>query len=457
MSDLKSLIGRLNFLGGQRSLMGTARRFTLGAAKAARGPTEALQNQIKGISEIAAFVEAEASSWVEPEDFAQGRGGPFDACDLRHWLVLAERAGVPAIEARPILTLTEAEISAISQKIQIPDSAARTIRNGLAKAFPEASLPSETPEDRIDPGAVYERLFTAMDDVPWDWMVRSNISGSSMLKALAGSGVIGNGNEGSRLSDDVEVGAGWVSHGNRRRVDATDNRFIETFVRGHKGEIHFLARPWVEASRRITGEDPHRHGSPFAGKGEWPAEWRVFVTNGQVTGVGSYYGWIGEVTAENAHHALEAARLAQKIVDEAVRIGAATRLMDMEILRNGPGKEKQENNAVMREMLEVHPADGVSCTLDFLETKDGLVLLEGGPAHTLIGGAHPVAFAGHGLRPEISPGYCDCSGVALALAPGVCLGDLKTWRNADTRETVLSWTDAERLAAGYHRENAPSP
>lgn len=457
--DIKTLIGRLNFMGTQQSLMGTARKLALQTAKLARGPAAAMRAQVEGIMEIEAQVTAEAASWADPEAIMDGTPGPFDTCDLRHWLNLAERAGVPYIPAKQILSLTEDELEAIDQKIANPPHVARRIAKGMRDAFPEVtdemiSNEREKQKSKPDPRQISAQLYDAMDEVPLDWMVRSNLAGSSMLKALAGSGVIGDGREGSKLADGIEVGAGWVQQGNRRRIDATDGRFIDTFACGHKPEIHYLARPWMETSRRVTGEDPHRHGTPFAGKAEWPSEWRVFVTNGKITGVSSYYGWIGDITPENAYRALEAVDLAQKIVDEAKSIGAAPRLMDLELLRMGP----RVDEPLSRQVLETWPADGVSCSLDFIETTDGMMLLEGGPTHTMLGGGHPCAFAGHNIQKETGL-FCDCTGVALKMAEHVLMADPKTWRPGVSSDGVLSWEEARALAAQFNpeAEGSPSP
>src|SRR5690606_5906914 len=115
---------------------------------------------------------------------------------------------------------------------------------------------------------------------------------------------------------NLEIGPGWVRNGNRRRVNVSDKRTIKAAAEG-PGFLIFLARPWVESSRYIEAPDPHREGSPFAGKGIWPAEWRAFVENGEVVGVASYYGWADQATPETARTALEVRALAQKIVDEA--------------------------------------------------------------------------------------------------------------------------------------------
>jgi len=443
MHDLKTLIGKLNFMGAQQDLGRTTRRLALSTAALFRGPARKARETVEAIAKTEALHDAELASWLEPEDVGAGKAGPFDACDLRIWLLLARRAGVPAVPAREILSLSEDELSAISQKIQIPDFIAKAISRDAQRAFPDASARAEEPE--IDVAAVIDRTFDAMDEVPADHIVRSHISGPSTLKALAGSGVLESGADSMVLDHNLEVGPGWVRHGNRRRVDATDSRFVDTFARGHKPRIHYLARPWVEASRHGVAEDPHRHGTPFAGKGRWPMEWRVFVENGQVTGVACYYGWVGEATPENARNALEATRLAQKIVDAAKAQGLASRWMDLELARAQTAGQ-DVNNPALKDALARFGADGIHCTLDFIETDNGVVLLEGGPAHTPIGGGHPCAFAGHNVDRSKGLG-ADCRGVALKLMDHVCLGDPKTWDHGVTDSRILTWEEARALAA----------
>lgn len=444
--SLKDLIGRINFISGQRETSRTLRRIGLQTGALLRGPAQEARERLSGIAEIAERAEREAASWVDPDGIESG--GPFDACDLRHWLLLAEGSGVPFVPATEVLSLTEAELSAIDQKLKLPDFVANAIGRGLKRVLPE--LDDMPPPDQTgpDPEEVHERLFRAMENVPYDWMIRTNISGSSMLKSLAGTGLVGDGREGARLAEGVEVGAGWVRVGNRPRIDATDKRFVETFAAGHKDRLHYLARPWVTAARYGEGEDPHRHGSQFAGKGRWPMEWRCFVEGGRVTGVAAYYGWVGSVTPENAARALEAVEAAQRVVDAGLGLGLRPRWMDVELLRDASPEALARPH--LRETLERFPADGFACTLDFIETEQGMTLLEGGPPHTPIGGGHPCAFAGFETRPN---GACRTDGVALRLIDGVCLGNPRSWMGRENDGSVLSWEEAGVLA----RQGAPKP
>lgn len=462
MSDIRTLIGKLNVIGSQRELGRTARRFGLSAAKLFAGPGARVRETMDGISRVAAFTEAEAASWLDPEDIAAGKSGGFDACDLRHWLYLAIKADVPHVPARQILSLHEDDLSLIDREIEIPDHLRETLRRRLAASAPELlegpppeGMPEETRQMRR--AVIGAALYDAMDEIPEGWMVRSNISGSSMLKAMAGAGVIEQASDSARFSADIEVGAGWVRTGNRRRIDATDSRFVDTFAGGHKSVIHYLARPWMEAARRFEGPDPHRHGTVFAGKGSWPSEWRVFVEDGRVTGVASYYAWCGAATPENAAMALEAADLAQRIVDAAKGQGLSSRWMDLEILRDGASPRALANPKI-RDALDRFPRDGVNCTLDFLEVSgQGLMLLEGGPAHTPIGGGHPCAFAGFQAKPGAGAASVT-EGVALRLMDHVTLADPGTWSHGDVADRILTWDEARDLAARIEIETeTPSP
>lgn len=419
-----------------------ARRAAVIGAKLLRDPG-AMRERLEEFEAMARLHAEETSSWVEPEKV--GGGGPFDACDLRCWLELARVAGVSAVPAREILTLEEHEMAALSGKVGIPDTApARFVRS---RAGPLENLigGGEVPEvPEADMEELEERLFAAMDDVPEGWMVRYARCGSSELKALAGAGAAGPQAPEVRFGPDLEVGPGWVRKGNRRRVHVSDARTVRAAAEGPGGRAVFLARPWVEAARFLVGEDPHRHGTAFAGKGAWPAEWRAFVENGRVRGVSFYYGWCGQATPEDARVAMEVRGLAQRIADAATAARAWPRYMDLEFVRHS-GNEEMLSDPRIAEALESLGREAVSCTLDFIETPGGLMLLEGGPANTPFGGGHPCAFAGCGGPPRFGNRTLT-DGVAFRSMPHVLLGDPSTWTDGDREGCILTWEEAEALA-----------
>ena len=484
--SMKDMIGLLSVMAGERATNRKARGMLAGAARLLSGSKAALTDTLAGINAVGRFVEEEAARWRDPEDIPGLNGQdmavdagpvPFDACDLRVWVALAERAGVPAIPAVPLMSLHKDVLSLTDRPLRDVDVSMKRLRDRAAALAPETAV---TPEDlAADPdlaavfkpatygidrkltadetaslrAAAVNALFDAMDDVPESWMVRTHISGSSTLKALAGAGVLGRPQEGAKIGNGIEIGAGWVRVGNRRRIDAHDTRFVETFARGHKPVLHYLARPWQIPSRMIEGDDPHRHGTQFAGKGAWPAEWRVFVENGEVKGVANYYGWCGEADAQSARGALAAADNARLIVAEAKALGLASRFMDIMLLTMQPSaRETPEALALRTRLLDRFDIDGLNCTLDFMETADGLKLVEGGPAFSPIGGAHPCAFAGVGIAPGSRELDCDISGVALKMMPHVLMADTSTWVDGDRTGCILTWDAARELA-----DTSPAP
>lgn len=411
----------------------------LGAREAKRG---SLPGTLDGIASIAEHHETETSTWVEPDAITTGAGGVFDACDLRHWLAIAERAGVPFIPAREVLRLTEAEASFASGQMQVPPTLSRSLLERFAKTLGAAPAPDEP---AIDASALEEKLFSAMDEVPDGWMVRHIRSGGSMLKSFAGLGHAGESAPEVRLTNHLEVGPGWVRIGNRRRIDMADRRTVKAYAEGPAGrDCIFLARPWIEAGRYLEAEDPHRADSPFAGKGLWPAEYRVFIRNGEIAGVSAYYPWASKATREDARSALAARDLAARMLAEMKAIGAIPRYMDLEFGRRAAAAHGEAELSARLE--ERWPADGIHCTLDFLETKDGLVLLEGGPGTTPFGGGHVCGFAGQSGPPLIGAELAT-EGVALALLDGVSLIDMKSWQPSDPKGRILTFAEAEALAA----------
>lgn len=390
-----------------------------------------LGSHLEGMQEIADFIANETSAWIPAGEIEAGQGGHFDTCDLRHWLAIARRAGVPAVPAQTVLELTEAEMSVASGEIRLPESYRARLAKAVQDHLPPADISADEPF-RPDPDQVAEKLASAMDAVPEGWMVRHARCGPSTLKTLAGIGAAGPTSPETRFNSDIEVGPGWIRHGNRRAVDAADARIVEAYAQGPDGPSAFLARPWVPAARFMMGEDPHRHGSQYAGKGIWPAEWRAYVEGGRVTGVGFYYAWCGELSQESAAAAIAVRDLAQRIVDEATRLRAFPLYLDTEIARRGKFLQEKLNARF--------PRDRVACTLDFIETESGPLLLEGGPPYNpFVGGGHPTAFAGF---PD------PFEGVAFRCMPGISLAEPKTWREKrNPAGSVLSWADVEALAA----------
>ena len=458
MHDIRTLLGKLTIAANMRGMSDAARKLFLMTTALSRKNGKTIRQTIEGISALDTFCYDEANSWISTQDILEGNSGTFDVLDLRHWIAIAEQANVPYVPATEILSLTEEEINAIDHPIRIPPFIIKALQKILVKSFTKQevldALADKKPKASPDQDKIIERLYDAMDDVPYDAIVRSNLCGPSTLKTFAGAGVLGEDNT-SWAEDkfDIEIGPGWIRQGNRRRVDATDSRFIDTFAEGSRPSIHYLARPWIKAARYQEGPDPHRHGTPFAGLGIWPCEWRVFVSHGRITGVANYYGWNGEANPLNARRALEAASLAQQMIDLSIAQGLSTHFMNIEINRHQIMAAKAAGQPIHEShlaFLEEYPIDDFSCTLDFIEAQrdDGsyqMMFLEGGPAHTKLGGGHPCAFAGHGTKQKSS--FCDCTGVAFRLMDNVILADPKTWADGTDNGHILSWDDTKKLAS----------
>jgi len=398
-----------------------------------------------GISTAADFHADETASWISSEQIGRGVSGPFDGLDLLAYVEIAKLSGVAHVPAVPILALTAEEVEVAAGTIDLSDERSRRlmsrIKEGVEKHIPVEQRGADVSiTRRVDPVAVQEKLFAAMDDLPDGWMVRNIRAGGSNLKALAGAGLALAEAPEIKFGPEITVGPGWVRVGNRRMVDVTDKRTIEAIVRGPDDGTRFVARPWINAARWRVGEDPHRHGSAFAGKGAWPCEWRAFIVGGKVVGVANYYGWLGAATPLEAQMALEARRLAQKMADVMSERGLFPRTSEIELARRNPQ---------IAEALRDFPRDGVACTIDFIETEEGLAMLEGGPAHMPYGGGHPCAFAGTAGAP-IRGNAMNVEGVAFCLLDGVILADMASWeagRHADRSGRILPFAEAEALAA----------
>lgn len=430
MKKLAQALIHASVVAERSSLMKAMRRMTVMTAVEAKRGT--LDRALSGIASMHEKARAEEASWTSYENFSAGAGGRFDVCDLRYWLAIAEDAGVPFVPAHEILRLTQEEHSALSGALPTPDIASvRRAKAGLLDlangAEPEETMP-------IDMRALGDRLYAAMDDVPESWMVRSTRVGGGELKVLAGFGVVDGKAPSVAFGPDLEVGPGWVRNGNRRRVNVSDMRTVEQCAKLDADSV-FLARPWVDPGRMVEADDPH-----IGGRRSWPSEWRAFVHKGEVTGVASYYGWILDPTPENARIALEVRDLAQAIANAAGRRGAVPRLHDMEILRD----REDWPDPLLAWAFDNFDGESVDCTLDFVETADGLLLLEAGPAPTPLGGGHPCAFAGFGRKTHKDPIVTE--GVAFRAMPGVLIADPATWIETDPAGCVLTMDEVVTLA-----------
>ncbi len=405
---------------------------------------DVLSDRVRAIAAQAIWMQEQADALADPKLLMNAGNARFDALDVRAWVSLAEAAGVPHVSAVEIATLSDDEVVALLHKLEqiLVSPLGKHLQSGLDGMDPRARFALAAlfdPEESADPDveALGGRLYAAMDAVPEGWMVRHARAGAASLKVLAGKGLPGVSSPETRIGSGVEVGPGWLRNGDRRRIDVGDLRVLGAAVGTRLGRGAFVARPWIEAGRLLADPDTSRRDAPFPGKGAWPAEWRVFVENGRVVGVSAYYAWAGGLGAEDAAAALEAAGLAQRVVDAAAERGLVPFWNPLEITRGNADDDSQA-------LSDRLPRDGIHCTLDFMETREGLVLLEGGAPFTPRGGGFPCAFAGTGWP----------QGIALRSLEGVSLADPSTWQDGDRTGRILSWEEARELATGHRSSPA---
>ena len=445
---IKQMLIAITKMGEDKKIMDDIRKITIGAARLASTPGK-ISNMIEDIGKLEVIQIEESASHINAEDIANGKSGRFDVCDLENWIAIAQKANVAAIEARVIERFSSDEVSSLCETIQLPDAprvnrAMDRIRNGISRDIPEHIIHESSPENDIDIEALTDRIESAMDDIPEGWMVRTHVCGGNNLKSLAGCGLIGPDVPDVRFGPGLEVGPGWIRRGNRRALNITDTRTTSLYVQNDTKPLTVMARPWKTASRYYQGNDPHRAGTPLDVPGLWPAEWRAFVVDGVVTGVANYYGWVGETSPESARQAILVRKAAQKMVNVALAQGLEPRSMNTVI---------SSLNENMLELLKACKGENgrFSVTLDFIETDEGILFLEGGPASNQIGGGHPCAFAGDHNMVETPSGdkvrVLNLEGVAFKTMPDVLMADPTSWVPSEKNGCILTWEDVQILAA----------
>lgn len=165
---LAKLRQALLFLTAQGESRDLLRRVRILAAGAVRN-AHRLPQMIEGIGSREEMHRTEPSTWVAPKALADGIGGRFDACDLRHWLALADRAGIDYVPARPILTLSQAEAGAACGSIELDGSVFRRLRQILTKLLPaEASqICDGSPRSSTSVHVQPRRSTPASEHFPW--------------------------------------------------------------------------------------------------------------------------------------------------------------------------------------------------------------------------------------------------------------------------------------------------
>lgn len=373
-------------------------------------------------------LQTRIDGYLDRNQVLAGEAGLFDSRSLGCWLAIAARAGVPAVPAEVILEIPEVLLQLVIDSEQVDQEPSQpgamwNLLNGISNGQLERAL------GRIDriPVATKRKmhqialalLYKAGENIPGGAMVRHDHMGPNTLKSWA---CIGwepwNGDDGVDFSDTAEdgtqrrvvLGPGWMMRGNDRAVDVLDSRTTMAIAQACVDIHTFWARPWMKPARRYGGFDICRPASwpEEMRRGTWPAEWRVFIRAGRAVACSSYYPW-AEISGDSTDVAMatKAMELAQKMADAATQQNA---------IPDDPHLARAHKvSAEAREML---PAGTVNATLDFLETDQGLLFLEGAMAQAPGGyGAHPCAFAGHRWA----------EGIKFQLDPGINIAEPKTW------------------------------
>lgn len=279
---------------------------------------------------------ARANAW-NVENLLDGDGirnltrGParFNFLSLPSWLALAEACNIPFIPATELGSLSAEDL--------------RDAFNGV-----------ENPN---------VHAFLALgDQVGEDEMVRFTQCGPGSLK--------------SDISKGKGVSRGIVPHYDTGapQIDCFDPRTYETFLSLGESHLRVFKRPLISAMTHKDTWETHDFdtGGVKAIDGEWPVEFRVFVREGQITGVSNYYP---QMTLPDAYlvEARDVAQTAQRMVNwmHTHQLGVGNGEMCAD---TGPDEPERRASWVPQHW------GAQDFTLDFLiKTNGDAVFLEAGP------------------------------------------------------------------------------
>lgn len=284
------------------------------------------------------------------EDLNLNTPAQFNTLSLPAWLKIAELAGVEHIPAREIASL------------EVPGDLDDPILNKMGDMVAEALKDGE--------------------------MLRMEQVAPAEVKHLMSSGApMGDGS--------------FPDYKGERCFFLAEDRFYQTFRDLAEDTMRAYARPIIP-TKKIPGE--------FRGDvGEWPEEIRVFIENGEITGLSNYYIQVGMNPDDHAGIVFEAYRKSRQMLDlmEECDLWPNNRHL-------GSGEDK------------------ASFTLDFIHHADGrLLFLEGGPE----GGraANPCCFVREDIVLPMHGVALDQTGPVYRLEPFLN-GNLVEIRLPDTDE-----------------------
>lgn len=348
----------------------------------------------EGMEDQWAQIMGKAEAYVQGGDVLE-KGGHFSAASTGNWFLIADAAGVNRIPA---------EVISVVSPILLFDA--------------YTNLLNAASQEQIDAffarnDEAFSRFVNDIQRVGENQIIRYDTGADSRLKAQLALG---------RSEGTIPEFRGYRKTPNALLPDF-DERIVEHLMENPENQSPVWARDWVEPrmsagdrgnafSYMLKPEDVARASDPMtpedqAGKIDvnaerpdygdvpsegtlFPHEWRVFVRDGEVKGVGNYYTQISRAkTPEDEQDAAETAMaivaMAQRMVDL---------IKDKGAIPHHPQYEDPSRKGFS--------PDAGHFTLDFMETADGrIVLVDAGVGHLRNPpfGAHPVSF-GAAKEPE---------------------------------------------------------
>ncbi len=265
----------------------------------------------------------------------------FNLLSLPAWLAIAKHANVAHIPARPIASMQTADYLASMDNSDLP-------------AFGKFH------------GEVISNLRA-------DEMVRMEQVAPLEIKA--------------QLSSGNDMSQGLIEYFDKSHwfLDLHEDRFYTTLKDLADPVVRAFARP-IQSPRKITGE--FREDA-----GEWPAEFRVFVENGEIVGISNYYPQV-EMDADTFRsHIQITLALAGRMVAcmNKLQLGVGNPRIATDLDPADPHYYAPKNRPEWMPENWGHQ----DFTLDFMVKDDNeVVFLEGGPAG--MAAAHPCCFIQEG-------------------------------------------------------------
>lgn len=284
-------------------------------------------------------------------------GAPFNTLSLGNWIVLAEAAGVPFV---PVHYLGSLSIIDYLRSTRVDGNAPAGELPDELKAKMDLEVIFEDHPPSSPAGAV-DAVNDALSKLEGAWFVRSDGTAPSSAKNITYRGC-------NAAEEGRETGFGYDTlPDGRREVHLADRRIGKDLMGWPEPDAPFWARPIMPARMISTPE------------GDYQAEWRIYVYNGRIQAVSTYYPQAPRNAESQEDHLglMLSLTYALAILDK---------VQTLELRPHHPRFELRENFDKSVEHF----------TLDFIETEGhSVMLLEGGPPHLRepAYGAHFCAFS----------------------------------------------------------------